>query len=63
MPSTRSYDDLHAQVLARPGAAERLTALREKTLEEIGLHETRRAAERSTSDMVEDPAIRETGML
>ena len=50
-------------MLARPGAAERLTALREKTLEEIELHETRRAAERSTSDKVEDPATREIGML
>ena len=62
MPSTRSYDDIHAQVLARPGAAERLTALREKTLEEVEFHETRRAAERSTSDKVEDPATREIGM-
>ena len=50
MPSTKSYRNLHDQVMARPGAAERLAALREDTLAEIGLYKLRRALERSRSD-------------
>ena len=50
MPSTKNYRELHDQVMARPGAAERLAALREDTLAEIGLYELRRALERSRSD-------------
>ncbi len=50
MPSTKNYRSLHAQVMARPGAAERLAALREETLAEIGLYELRRALERSQAD-------------
>lgn len=30
MPNTRNYQDLHEQVLARPGAAERLAELRKE---------------------------------
>lgn len=43
MPSTKDYRDLRDQIMARPGAAERLAALREDTLAEIGLYELRRA--------------------
>lgn len=50
MPSTKNYRELHDQVMARPGAVERLAALREDTLAEIGLYELRRALERSRSD-------------
>ena len=35
MPSTTSYRALHDEVLARPGAEERLAALRSETLAEI----------------------------
>ena len=34
MPSTKDYGALRREVLARPGAAERLAALREETLAE-----------------------------
>lgn len=47
MPSTKNYRRLHEQVAARPGAAERLAALRDQTLAEIGLYELRKALERS----------------
>ena len=42
MPNVRNYRDLHDQVLARPGAAERLAELRKETLAEIGLYELRK---------------------
>ena len=51
MPSVRSYKLLHEQVVARPGAEERLAALREATLEEIGRYELRQDAERSQMAM------------
>ena len=51
MPATKSYRRLHDQVAARPGAAERLAALREETLSEIGLHELRKALERSQTEL------------
>ena len=35
MPKTKSYQRLHEQVVSRPGAAERLDALREETLAEM----------------------------
>ena len=35
MASTRSYRILHDEVVARPGATERLSALRDETLAEI----------------------------
>ena len=41
LPNTKSFRDLYDQVLARPGAAERLAALRKDTLAEIGLYEIR----------------------
>lgn len=40
----KNYRKLHDKVTARPGAAERLVALREQTLAEIGLHNLRQAA-------------------
>ena len=47
MPSAKNYRELHDQVMARLGAAERLAVLREDTLAEIGLYELRSAFERS----------------
>jgi len=51
MPTTRSYGELHERVTARPGAAERLAALRNDTLLEMGLYELRRALEVSQTDL------------
>lgn len=51
MPKTKSYRDLHDRVIERPGASERLNALREETLMEIGLYELRRALEISQEDL------------
>ena len=51
MPNTKSFRDLHDQVLARPGAAERLAALRKETLAEIGLYEMRRHMDWSQSGL------------
>ena len=39
MPSSKSYQELHDRVVARPGAAERLAALRRDTLAAIGRDE------------------------
>ena len=50
MPSPK-YEALHEKVLSRPGASERLAALRRETLAEIGLYELRRALERSQTDV------------
>ena len=44
MPSTKSYRSLHDTVFSRDGATERLEALREETLAEIGLYELRAVA-------------------
>ncbi len=43
-----SYRTLHEQVVAHPGARERLAALRAEALSEIGLHDIRRARRRLT---------------
>ncbi|WP_419553544.1 helix-turn-helix domain-containing protein [Candidatus Poriferisodalis sp.] len=51
MPSTTSYRMLHDQIASRPGAVERLAALRDETLNEIGLYELRRALDRSQTDL------------
>lgn len=51
MPSTKDYRRLHDQVTARPGAADRLAALREETLDEIGLFELRKALGLSQNDI------------
>ena len=49
----KNYRKLHDQVLARPGASERLTALRDQTLTEIGLHNLRRAAGVTQTELAE----------
>ena len=36
--TSRNYRILHDEVVARPGATERLSALRDETLAEIDLH-------------------------
>lgn len=51
MPSAKSYKLLHEQVVARPGAEERLAELRESTLEEIGRYELRQASRQAQMDM------------
>lgn len=62
MPSTKSYGGLHQEVAARPGAAERLAALREETLAEIGLYELRRALERSQTDLAGELGISQSAI-
>ena len=62
MPSTKDYRDLRDQIMARPGAAERLTALREDTLAEIGLYELRRALERSQADLAASLSISQSAV-
>lgn len=62
MPSTKDYRDLRDQVMARPGAAERLAALREDTLAEIGLYELRRALERSQADLAASLSISQSAV-
>ena len=47
----KNYRELHERVVARPGAPERLAALREATVAEIGLHELRRALNRSQAEL------------
>ena len=47
----RNYRDLHEEVIARPGAPDRLAALREATVAEIGLYELRRALDRSQAEL------------
>jgi len=51
MTTAKSYNDLHAKVIARPGATDRLAALREETLAEIGLYELRRSRNQSQIDL------------
>lgn len=50
MPSTKSYKLLHEQVVARPGARERLAALRKATLQEIRLYEQRQASQQPQTE-------------
>ena len=49
----KSFTKLHEQVVARPGAVERLAALREETLVEIGLYELRRSRDSSQVELAE----------
>lgn len=51
MPSTKSYDNLARVVESRPGARERLEALRRETLLEIALYELRRAWDQSQAGL------------
>ena len=57
MPSTKHYQGLHEQVIGRSGAAERLAALRQQTLAEIGLYEMRRYLEWSQSGVAAELGI------
>lgn len=43
MPSTKSYRQLHEQVVARPGAARRLAGIRKEILAEMKEHQFRQA--------------------
>jgi DNA-binding XRE family transcriptional regulator len=62
MPTTKSYRELHDRVVERPGAAERLNALREETLIEIGLYELRRALEISQEDLAAELEISQSAI-
>ena len=62
MPRTKSYQDLHDRVIERPGAQERLKALREQTLMEIGLYELRRALEISQEDLAVELEISQSAI-
>lgn len=62
MTSTKDYRDLRDQIIARPEAAERLAALREDTLAEIGLYELRRALERSQADLAASLSISQSAV-
>jgi DNA-binding XRE family transcriptional regulator len=62
MPSTKSYRDLRNAVLARPGSAERLAALRADTVAEIGLYELRRALDRSQADLAVDVGVTQSAI-
>ena len=57
MPSTRNYKELRRQVIARPGAVERLAALGQQTLAEIGLYEMRRHLDWSQSGLAAELGI------
>lgn len=53
MPKTKNFNLLRDEVLARPGAAERVAALREEALAEIGLYELRRSQNVSQAELAE----------
>ena len=53
MAKAKNFNLLRAQVMARPGAAERVPALREATLAEIGLYELRRAQDVSQTELAD----------
>lgn len=62
MPSTKNYRELHSQVASVAGAGERLTALRNETLAEIGLYELRRALDRSQSDLAAELGVSQSAI-
>lgn len=53
MPRTKNFNRLRDQVMARPGAAQRVAALREELLAEVGLYELRRSQEVSQAALAE----------
>ncbi len=57
MPNTRNFQDLHEQVLAKPGTAGRLAELRKETLAEIGLYEIRKQLDWSQSGLADKLGI------
>lgn len=62
MPSTQSYRALHDEVRARPGAEERLAALRSETLAEIGLQVLRRTLECSQANLASELGISQSAV-
>ena len=62
MTSTKSYHRLHEQVIARPGAGERLAELRKETLAEIELQEIRRVLKLSQTDLAEAMGITQSAV-
>lgn len=62
MPSTKSYRSLHNTVTARDGAEDRLAALREETLAEIGLYELRRLLDQSQTDVAAELGISQSAV-
>jgi len=62
MPSTQSYRALHDEVPARPGAEERLAALRSETLAEIGLQALRRTLDFSQVDLAAELGISQSSV-
>ena len=62
MPKTKSYQKLHEEIESRPGAAERLAALREETLAEIGLYELRKALALSQNDLAAQLGISQSAI-
>lgn len=53
MPKTKNFNLLRDQVMARPGAGERVAALREELLAEVGLYDLRRSQEVSQAQLAE----------
>jgi transcriptional regulator with XRE-family HTH domain len=53
MPSTKNYETLGKIVESRPGAKERLEALRRETLLEIALYQLRRAWDQSQAELAD----------
>jgi transcriptional regulator with XRE-family HTH domain len=49
--AARKFDELRTQLLQHPGTAERIAALRQEILAEIGLYDLRTALEVSQSDL------------
>jgi DNA-binding XRE family transcriptional regulator len=62
MPSSKNYLELREQVASRPGAADRLAALRNETLAEIGLYELRSALGRSQTDVAADLGVSQSAI-
>lgn len=62
MIRAKSYEHLHKRVLEREGSLERLNALREETLMEIGLYELRRALQVSQEDLAAELEISQSAI-
>lgn len=62
MPNTRNFRDLHEQVMARPGAAERMAELRKETLAEIGLYELRKRLDWSQPGLADKLGISQASL-
>lgn len=58
----KSYTQLHNKVIARPGATERLAALRDSTLAEIGLYNLRQAAGITQTELAESLNISQSAI-